>query len=170
MIGMRDQAVVLLAEDRDDDVALIRKAFAKAYVTNPLQVVRDGEEATSYLSGEGKYADRSKHPFPRLMLLDLKMPRVDGFEVLRWIRQQPGLSALRVVVLTGSDAIRDVNVAYRLGANSFMVKPMDFEDAVQMSRFLTSYWLQMSKTPESFRAPRTKQNGRNGKDKSEERT
>jgi len=88
---------------------------------------------------------------------------VDGFEVLKWIRQQPGLSALRVVVLTSSDAIRDVNTAYRLGANSFMVKPMDFSDVVQMSRFLTDYWLETSKTPESFREPRRTKNGKGGK-------
>src|SRR5258705_8683596 len=116
---MPDQAVILLAEDREDDIALIRKAFARAYVLNPLQVVRDGEEAIAYLSGEGKYSNRAEYPLPDLLLLDLKMPRIDGFEVLKWIREQPGLSALRVVVLTSSEDIRDVNVAYRLGANSF---------------------------------------------------
>lgn len=158
---MGDQAVILLAEDRDDDIALIQKAFKKAYIVNPLFVVRDGEEAIAYLSGAGKYSNRAEYPLPDLLLLDLKMPRVDGFEVLKWIRDQPGLSALRVVVLTASDSIRDVNVAYQLGANSFMVKPMDFGDVVNMSRFLTSYWLQMSKTPESYR-PTAKRKVSNG--------
>ena len=156
-------AVILLAEDSDDDVALILKAFARAEVLNPIHIVRDGEEAVAYLQGEGKYASREEFPLPSLMLLDLKMPRMDGFDVLKWLRQQPGLSALRVVVLTSSDAIRDVNTAYRLGANSFMVKPMDFDDIVQMSRFLTDYWLETSKAPETFREPRRKTNGTSDK-------
>src|SRR3954469_23399004 len=152
---MPDQAVILLAEDREDDILLIRKAFAKAFIVNPLQVVRDGEEAVEYLKGEGKYSNRAEYPLPDLLLLDLKMPRVDGFEVLRWVRQQPGFSALRVVVLTSSDQIRDVNTAYRLGANSFMVKPTDFENVVEMAKTLRSYWLQMSKAPDVARSSRS---------------
>jgi CheY-like chemotaxis protein len=148
---MSDQAVILLAEDREDDIALIRQAFARAYVPNPLQVVRNGEEAIAYLQGEGKYANRAEYPLPELMLLDLKMPRIDGFGVLKWVRRQPTLATLRIVVLTCSEALRDVNEAYSLGANSFMVKPMDFEDVIHMSKFLTSYWLHMSKSPETSR-------------------
>ena len=151
---MPDQAVILLAEDREDDIALIRKAFAKAYILNPLHVVRDGEEAIAYLQGEGRYSNRAEYPLPDLLLLDLKMPRLDGFDVLKWLRQQPGLSSLRVVVLTSSEDIRDVNVAYKLGANSFMVKPMDFQDVVHMSQFLSKYWLRLSKAPDIFRQPR----------------
>jgi len=141
-----------LVEDRDDDIALIREAFAKAYVPNPLQVVRNGEEAIAYLEGEGKYGNRAEYPLPELMLLDLKMPRIDGFDVLRWVRRQPSLASLRIVVLTCSESIRDVNLAYQLGANSFMVKPMDFKDVIHMSKFLTSYWLDMSKSPETSRS------------------
>jgi len=151
---MSDQSVILLVEDREDDIALICQAFSKAYVANPLQIVRNGEEAIAYLEGEGKYSNREEYPLPELMLLDLKMPRVDGFEVLWWVRSRPNLAALRIVVLTSSESIRDVNLAYSLGANSFMVKPMDFEDVIQMSKFLTAYWLHMSKTPESTRLPR----------------
>jgi len=164
---MPDTGVILLAEDREDDVVLIRKSFREAYIGNPLHAVKDGEEAIAYLAGDGKYSNREEFPLPDLLLLDLKMPRVDGFEVLTWIRQQPTLAALRVVVLTASDALRDVNRAYQLGANSFMVKPLDFEDVVQMSKFVTTYWLKMSKTPESFRAPRhekqLERDGREGK-------
>ena len=155
---MSDQAVILLAEDREDDVLLIRKAFKKAFINNPLHVVRDGEEAIAYLKGEGKYFNRDEYPLPDLLLLDLKMPGIDGFGVLKWLRQQPGLSSTRVVVLTSSEDIHDVNIAYRLGANSFMVKPLDFENFMEMSRFLTSYWLQLSKTPETSRPPRRTQN------------
>lgn len=151
-----DEAVILLAEDREDDIVLVQRAFAKGAIENPLFVVRDGDDVISYLSGIGKYSNRIEYPLPDLLLLDLKMPRVDGFEVLRWVRQQQGFSALRVVVLTSSDQIRDVNTAYRLGANSFMVKPTDFENVVEMAKTLRSYWLQMSKAPEVSRSPKGK--------------
>src|SRR5258708_29079097 len=129
---MADQSVILLAEDREDDIVLIRRSFSKAYITNPLLVVRDGDEAISYLEGMGKYSNREEFPLPDLLLLDLKMPRKDGFEVIRWLRKHPTLKALPVVVLTSSNDIRDVNTAYQLGANSFLVKPMDFENFVEM--------------------------------------
>ena len=152
---MHDQAVILLAEDREDDILLIRRAFKKGSINNPMHVVRDGDEAVAYLKGEGRYFNREEYPLPDLLLLDLKMPRMDGFEVLRWIRQQPGLSLLRVVMLTSSEDIRDVNVAYRLGANSFMVKPMDFENVVELGKVLRDYWLKMDKGPETIRPPRS---------------
>jgi len=103
--------------------------------------VRDGDEAISYLSGIGKYADREEFPFPDLLLLDLKMPGVDGLGVLRWVRQQYAPRHLRVVVLTSSPDLRDVNVAYRLGADSFLVKPLEFEDAAGLVRLVSSNWL-----------------------------
>src|SRR5438046_1544463 len=133
---MPERAVILLAEDREDDVLLIRRAFARAQVTNPFFVVRDGEEAIEYLKGEGRYSNRAEYPLPSLMLLDLKMPRTDGFEVLKWIREQPDLRGLRVIVLTTSDHIRDANLAYQLGANSFLVKPFEFETFVGLSQAL----------------------------------
>src|SRR5215468_1259772 len=108
---MADHSVILLAEDREDDIFLIRKAMRAAKIINPLQIVRDGEEAIAYLKGEGKYANRAEYPLPELVLLDLKMPRVDGFEVIRWIREQAGLMALRIVVLTSSEQLPDVNTA-----------------------------------------------------------
>src|SRR5215467_5614832 len=151
-----DQAVILLAEDREDDILLVQRAFAKGEITNPLFIVRDGDEAICYLSGIGRYGNRAEYPLPDLLLLDLKMPKVDGFEVLRWVRQQAGFSALRVIVLTASDQIRDVNTAYRLGANSFMVKPTDFQNVVEMAKTLRSYWLQMSKAPEVSRMPQSR--------------
>ena len=147
-------APVLAAEDEETDGFLLQMVFKKTGLFNVLVIVRDGQEAVNYLAGGPPYADRSLHPLPGLLLLDLKMPRIDGFEVLKWVRQQPGLSSLRVVVLTSSEDIRDVNVAYKLGANSFMVKPMDFEDVVHMSQFLSRYWLKLSKAPDTFRQPR----------------
>ena len=142
------QPVILLAEDREDDVLLVRKAFLSADMNCRIEIVRDGEQAMLYLSGEGKYHDRDEFPFPDLLLLDLKMPRVDGFEVLRWIRQHPKIKNLRVVVLTASTQIRDVNEAYRIGANSFLVKPLDFENFVETSKALRNYWLILDNAPE----------------------
>src|SRR6266704_2300137 len=145
------QGVILLAEDREDEVVLLRRAFAEANFVNPLQVVSNGEEAIAYLQGEGKYANRDEYPLPSLVLLDLKMPRKDGFEVLQWINHQPHLRGLRVVVLTASDSIRDVNRAYQLGANSFLVKPVDFAHFVEVTQALKGYWVWMSQEPDAFR-------------------
>src|SRR5262249_17375864 len=107
-----DRPIILLAEDNEDDVILIERAFRKAGLLSPLMVVRDGEEAISYISGFGRYSDRAQFPLPDLFLLDLKLPMRDGFEVLRWIQTQPELKKLPVIVLTQSDRIRDANQAY----------------------------------------------------------
>src|SRR5688572_19123312 len=148
---MPESAVILLAEDREDDIILIRQAFARAHIPNPLYVVQDGEEAILYLEGKGKFSNRAEYPLPDLFLLDLKMPGIDGFQVLTWIRQQPGLAALRVLVLTSSNEMRDVNQAYNLGANSFLVKPHDFEDFVQLSKLMQDFWLRASESPQTSR-------------------
>lgn len=143
--------VILLAEDNEDHALLTRRAFKQSGLVNPLFVVEDGEQAIAYLTGEGKFGNRSEYPLPTLLLLDLKMPRKNGFEVLEWLRGQPELAALRVVVLTTSDQIHDVNRAYQLGANSFLTKPVDFRDFVQLSSAIKGYWLWMSRAPEVSR-------------------
>src|SRR6266850_4826426 len=153
---MRDQALILLVEDQEDDVVLIRKAFERAGSPNPLHVVRDGEDGVAYLSGSGKYANRAEYPLPWLVLLDIKMPGMDGFQLLQWIRQQPGFKNLIVIMLTSSDAIRDVNKAYACGANSFMVKPLEFENAVEVSRLIKQYWMQYNRFPEVEREAQEK--------------
>src|SRR5579862_6747885 len=145
---MSDQALFLLVEDAETDAILIRRAFIKGNIVNPLQLVTSGDQAIAYLKGEGTFANRAEYPLPELVLLDLKLPGIDGFQVLRWIRQQPELKALRVVVLTSSDRIQDVNLAYQLGANSFLVKPVDFERFVEISQPLKGYWLWLSRAPE----------------------
>src|SRR6267142_899156 len=145
---MPDRPIILLAEDREDDVIIIRKAFAKSNFPCLLNVVRDGEQVIAYLKGETPFADRDQHPLPSLLLLDLKMPRKDGFEVLQWIRAQPAFFALRVVVLTSSRLTSDINLAYERGANSFLVKPADFENYVELSEFINGFWLQFNKTIE----------------------
>jgi CheY-like chemotaxis protein len=152
--NVSDTAVILIVEDREDDILVMRRAFDKASLANPIKIVRDGEEALAYLSGEGKYSSRDEYPLPALILLDLKLPRMDGFEVLTWIRKQDGLRGLPVVVLTSSDQLRDVNRAYEIGANSFFVKELDFQSSVDLSRLLQRYWLQKALKPESNRPER----------------
>ena len=156
---MTDQPFILLVEDRGDDILLIQRAFHRAGLTYALQVVRDGDEAIEYLSGSGNFSNRLEYPLPWLVLLDLKMPRLDGFEVLKWLRSQAGFRSLIVVVLTSSDQMKDVNEAYRLGANSFMVKPLDFENAVGLAKLIDHYWLKQNRFPESSRQPDRKING-----------
>lgn len=133
---------ILLAEDREDDVIIIRKAFARTSFPCRLNVVRDGEQVVHYLEGTGVYGDRSRFPFPSVLLLDLKMPRKDGFEVLDWIRARAEFSSLRVVVLTSSKLTSDINEAYERGANSFLVKPAAFENYAELAEFINGFWLQ----------------------------
>jgi len=154
---MLDTAVILLAEDDENHALLVQRAFKKANLLNPLHVVRDGEEAIAYLKGEGHYANRAEFPLPAILLLDLKMPRKDGFEVLQWIRQDQHLCGLRIIVLTSSDGIQDIGRAYRLGANSFLQKPADFEKFVTVVHALQGYWIWMDKAPE-LRRPIPKPN------------
>jgi len=144
-----DQAVFLLVEDTEDDILLLQRSFAKNKIVNPLRVVRNGQEAILYLEGTGRYRNRAEYPFPSLVLLDLKMPGVDGFEVLTWIRQQPQFKTLRVIVLTSSDAISDVNRAYQLGANSFLVKPSDLHDLNLLTAAIRGYWIWTDQAPET---------------------
>jgi CheY-like chemotaxis protein len=157
-----EQAVILLVDDREDDVLLVRRALSRANVPNPLFVVRDGEEAMAYLDGVGKYSNRDEYPLPDIMLLDIKMPKMDGFDVLREVRSRAEFKAMRIIVLTSSEDIFDVNKAYDLGANSFLVKPLEFENYTAMMRTLSAFWLHQSKNPTIERPP--KKSHRNGRD------
>jgi CheY-like chemotaxis protein len=139
---------ILLVEDDPNDVLLIQRAFRKAKLTDAIQVARDGEEAVNYLAGHGAYADRNRYPLPVLVLLDLKLPRKSGFEVLEWIRVQPGLRRLPVVVLTSSAEMLDINRAYDLGTNSYLVKPVSFDALLDMVKKLGVYWLILNEKPE----------------------
>ena len=139
--------VILLAEDDPNDVLLIQRAFQRNHVANPVQVVRDGEEALAYLSGQAPFADRERHPLPVLMLMDLKMPRKSGLEVLEWVRRQPGLKRLPIIVLTSSNQSPDINRAYELGANSYLVKPAGFDSLLDLVKNLDMYWLILNEKP-----------------------
>jgi CheY-like chemotaxis protein len=138
---------ILLVEDSQNDVLLIERAVRQASLAATLSVVRDGDAAVEYLSGAGPYADRQQHPLPILMLLDLKLPRRSGLEVLEWQRQQPGLRRLPVAVLTSSNQMADVNRAYDLGANSYLVKPVAPNAMLDLVKLLGLYWLVVNEKP-----------------------
>ena len=138
---------ILLVEDNEDDVALTVRALEKNHLQNEVEIVRDGQEALDLLFRRGDYASRSPDDLPELILLDLKVPRVDGLEVLRQIRASPITQYLPVVVLTSSSQERDVVQSYELGANSYVQKPVDFDDFIEATRQLGMYWLVLNKLP-----------------------
>lgn len=134
-----ERSAILVAEDDENDICLIKRAFHQAQFENPVKVVRNGEEAIAYLRGDPPFADRLANPAPALLLLDLKMPGKGGFEVLTWIREQAEFNHLPVVMLTSSQETSDVNQAYALGANSYLVKPANFARLVDMINRLKEY-------------------------------
>jgi CheY-like chemotaxis protein len=138
---MLNEVPILLAEDDENDIFLMGRAFDRAGIPNPLSVVRNGQEAIDYLSGTGGYADRSKCPLPHLMLLDLKMPWMDGFDVLKWLRTHPEFDTLPVVVLTSSKLQADVDKSRQLGVYDYRVKPQSFEDLVRLLDDVRKCWL-----------------------------
>jgi CheY-like chemotaxis protein len=138
---------ILQVEDEANDVFLLQRAFIQVGIANPVQVATDGQMAIDYLSGLGPFADRLKHPIPGLVLLDLKLPRRSGREVLEWIRAQPGLTRLVVIVFTSGQYVGDVTLAYELGANSFIIKPTDFSQYVEVARLLKGWWLRFNQFP-----------------------
>ncbi|HLX71367.1 MAG TPA: response regulator [Verrucomicrobiae bacterium] len=145
---MTENETILLVDDSENDLILMRRAFSKAEFHNPLREVRNGEEAIAYLQGEGIYDDRDQFPFPVVMILDLNMPRLNGFEVLSWVQTQtqPILKHLSIIILTASVRMEDVERAYDLGAHSFLVKPASMEKLVAMIRCLRD-WLQYNHFP-----------------------
>src|SRR5207247_5068700 len=136
---------VLVAADDPGDVFLLQRAFTIAEIPTTLHFVRDGQEAIDYLDGKKRYADRQAFPLPDLMLLDLKMPKMNGFDVLNWVRQQPGLKRLLITVLTSSDQPQDINRAYDLGANSYLLKPHSSEHLCELVKQVERYWLELNR-------------------------
>ncbi len=137
---MNNHAPILLAEDDENDALLMRVALQKAGVSRPLIVARDGQETVDYLEGRGPYADRGRFPLPALLLLDLKMPRMNGFDVLAWLQGRPEL-ALPVVVLSSSEVAADIEKARLLGADDYHVKPQEFADLLKIILELKGRWL-----------------------------
>lgn len=131
---------ILVFEDDPNDAVLLQRALKKNGMNNPVHVVSNGEDGIAYLERRGPYADREKFPFPRVILLDLKMPRKGGFEVLEYLHQHPGLKVIPTIVFTSSREAQDVERAYGLGANAFMVKPHDFDGLVSVMRKIREFW------------------------------
>ncbi|HZM04424.1 MAG TPA: response regulator [Candidatus Saccharimonadales bacterium] len=140
---------ILLVEDDPNDVFLIQRAFNKANMVHSIKSVADGEQAMAYLGGQGDFEDRAQFPLPTLILLDLKLPRKSGLEVLAWIRAQKGaIRRVPIIVLTSSKQSTDINRAYELGANSYLVKPVAFEGLLQVVQTLDLYWIVLNERPE----------------------
>jgi len=132
--------VVLLVEDDENTVFFVKQASSKVKAGHVIQAVNDGEQATKYLLGEGQYADRNKFPLPNIILLDLKMPRMSGLEFLEWVRHNPQCSIIPTIVLSGSQLESDVREAYRLGATSYMVKPVGLDKLIRLLECIFEYW------------------------------
>ena len=138
---MANTGTILLVDDSPDDVLLIRLALRRTGLTNVVNVVSDGEQAILYLTGEPPYCDRQTFPMPGLVLLDLAMPRMGGFDFLSWLGKQPQLKPIPVVVLTGSALLADAKRAYQLGASSFVTKPADLGELALSLKQTTDFWL-----------------------------
>ena len=145
---MSNAPTILIVDDSSDDFLLLKRAFQKTGVENPLSWVRSGREAINYLSGVGPYHDRAMFPMPSVILLDLNMPDGDGFDVLTWIRNKYPSGALLIVVLTRVEEIKKINRAYKLGANSFLTKPGSPEELQELINIFTGYWLLNNRMPQ----------------------
>jgi len=139
--------IVLLVEDSDDDIELTLRSFKKHNLSNQVIVARNGQDALDYLSGQGIFAGRNTAELPVLILLDLKLPKVDGIEVLQRIRANPATKYIPVVVLTTSSQLTDKLQSYDMGANSYVRKPVDFDQFVEATRQLGIYWLMVNDPP-----------------------
>ncbi len=140
--------VYLIAEDDQDTQLLIRRAFKQADLATPIFFTPDGLHTIDYLAGRGNYADRTLFPMPVILLLDLKMPFRDGFDVLRWIDTQPQLRKLVVIMFSGSSLERDVEEAFNLGVNSFVMKPVSFSELLQVIMAIHHYWFGCNHFPQ----------------------
>jgi CheY-like chemotaxis protein len=142
---------ILLVEDNPDDEALTLRAFKHNRIDNGVVVTRDGAEALDYLFGKGKYAGRDLNAMPALILLDLKLPKVDGLEVLKQLRANPLTALLPVAILTSSREEQDLIAGYKLGLNSYILKPVDFDQFTEAVRSLGRYWLAINEAPPAAR-------------------
>ena len=144
---------ILLVEDSEDDIFFFLHTAKKSRITNPVQVVKDGQEAIDYLKGDGRFSDRTQYPLPSLILLDLNLPLRQGLSILRWIREQPAFELIIVLVLTSSSSEKDIHEAYQLGANSYLLKPSDPPRLGDLLNLINDYWLSANQLPPGGLAP-----------------
>lgn len=137
---MDQRFTILLVEDDDNDILLIERALKKHYVDKPVHIARNGHDAIEYLSGHGRFSDRAKYPFPDVVITDLKMPKMSGFELLAWLDEHQEYRVIPTIVLSSSQEDSDVTRAYDLGANTYMVKPTDFDGLGKMVKTIKDYW------------------------------
>jgi CheY-like chemotaxis protein len=142
---------ILLVEDEENDALLLKRAFKKNNILNPVQWVKDGLEAIAYLNGQGAYNNRALYPFPEVVLLDLKMPRMGGLELLGWIRDHPDTRVIPTIIMSSSREDVDIEKAYNLGANTYMIKPSNFDTLSRLVKATHDYWA-MSVKPRSKRS------------------
>jgi two-component system response regulator len=142
-----EQKNILLAEDNPDDIELARRAFQKVNLNNNIIVTHDGAETLDYLNGKGKYQGRDTKDLPRIILLDLKMPKVHGLEVLKHVRENQQTKYIPVIILTSSQDKKDIISSYELGANSYIVKPIDFLKFSEVVQQIVIYWLTLNEHP-----------------------
>jgi CheY-like chemotaxis protein len=146
---------ILLIEDTTDDALLMKRAFSKAGIGNRVHITTSGKEAIEYLTGAGPFADRQSFPLPELILLDLQMPEMHGLKVLEWIRSQPQFRSTVVVVLSSSRQVGDIQLAYKLGSNSYLIKPPTLEALYHTVGAIALYWLTLNQWPRMPQAPRS---------------
>lgn len=144
---MTEEKNILLVEDNEDDVILIQRALRKGGIQAPIRLARDGEEAIEFFSAAGQSRNHASHPLPTVVLLDLKLPRKNGFEVLEWIKGDERFASLPVVVFTSSVQDRDLRQAYALGANSYLKKPATMAETTDLLKAVGAYWLELNVGP-----------------------
>jgi CheY-like chemotaxis protein len=142
-----EKFTVVIAEDDEDDITLLQTALDGIACEHTIRIVRDGRELLDYLKGEGPYGDREKYPFPSVLLLDIKMPRLSGFDVLRWLSKHPECCVMPTVVFSSSAQGQDIKLAYELGASAYFVKPMAFQNLKEILRSMFEFWGKCVKPP-----------------------